>query len=198
MARRQGVAASLAFPHRRRPSFLIHLASVSLFGAASKSGDNYLLRRHFAATSTLYHPNTFLDRLNTARFTWELGDAVTARVLHEELLVDQREALGATHPAVMITRYNLVMLKAELGDPETALGELARLLEDRLARYGNPDHPEVITTRFGRARILARLGRTEEAAALLREVCADRARVLGEGNPATREALAELAALTEG
>ncbi|MFC9392121.1 tetratricopeptide repeat protein [Streptomyces sp. NPDC057027] len=145
-----------------------------------------------------YHPNTFLVRLNTARFTWELGDAVTARGLHEELLVDQREALGATHPAVMITRYNLVMLKAELGDPETALGELDRLLEDRLARYGNPDHPEVITTRFGRARILARLGRTEEAAALLREVCADRARVLGEGNAATREARAELAALTEG
>ncbi len=145
-----------------------------------------------------YHPNTFLVRLNTARFTWELGDAVTSRVLHEELLVDQREALGATHPAVMITRYNLVMLKAELGDPETALGELDRLLEDRLARYGNPDHPEVITTRFGRGRILARLGRTEEAVALLREVCADRARVLGEGNAGTREVLAELARLTEG
>ncbi|MFF8378663.1 tetratricopeptide repeat protein [Streptomyces sp. NPDC015661] len=145
-----------------------------------------------------YHPNTFLVRLNTARFTWELGDAVASRTLHEELLVDQREALGATHPAVMITRYNLVMLKAELGDPAAALGELDRLLEERLARYGNPDHPEVITTRFGRARILARLGATEEAVALLREVCADRARVLGEENPATRTARAELARLTEG
>lgn len=145
-----------------------------------------------------YHPNTLLVRLNTARFTWELGDAVTSRALHEELLVDQREALGgATHPAVMITRYNLALLKAELGDPETALAELDHLLEDRLARYGNPDHPEVITTRFGRARTLARLGATAEAVTLLREVCADRARVLGEGHPDTRKARAELAGLAE-
>ncbi|MEK0099772.1 tetratricopeptide repeat-containing protein, partial [Streptomyces sp. A475] len=135
-----------------------------------------------------YHPNTFLVRLNTARFTWELGDAAGALPLHEEVLRDQTEVLGDTHPAAMITRYNIAMLKAELGDPVTALAELDVLLEQRLARYANPEHPEVITTRFGRARTLARLEEVEPAVALLREVVADRARVLGEKHRDTREA----------
>ncbi|MEU4979667.1 tetratricopeptide repeat protein [Streptomyces sp. NPDC021969] len=145
-----------------------------------------------------YHPNTFLVRLNTARFVWETGDAAGALPLHEEVLRDQREVLGDTHPAVMITRYNIAMLKAELGDPVTALTELDVLLEQRLARYADPEHPEVITTRFGRARTLARLGEVERAVALLREVVADRARVLGEEHRDTRGARAELDRLLGG
>ncbi|MFE6493333.1 tetratricopeptide repeat protein [Streptomyces sp. NPDC057748] len=145
-----------------------------------------------------YHPNTFLVRLNTARFTWELGDAAGALPLHEEVLRDQREVLGDAHPAVMITRYNIAMLKAELGDPVTALAELDILLEQRLARYANPEHPEVITTRFGRARTLARLGEVGSAVALLREVVADRARILGEEHRDTRRARKELDGLLGG
>ena len=126
-----------------------------------------------------------------------MGDAAGALPLHEEVLRDQREVLGDTHPAVMITRYNIALLKGELGDPVTALAELDVLLEQRLACYASPDHPEVLTTRFGRARTLTRLGETESAVTLLREVVADRARVLGEGHRETRKAQKELDGLLD-
>jgi tetratricopeptide (TPR) repeat protein len=142
------------------------------------------------------HPNTLLARLNIARYTGELGDLAGSLALHEELLEDQRKALGDTHPAALITRFNMAMLKAELGDPTAALADLDVVMEERLARYGNPLHPEVIRTRFGRAQVVARQGDVESAMALLREVRDDRARVLGEDHPDTLAAQAEIDALS--
>jgi predicted component of type VI protein secretion system len=84
------------------------------------------------------------------------------------------------------------MLKANLGDPATALAELEELLQDRIARYGSQLHPEVIRTRFGIARVIAMTGDVAEAVDRLHVVRDDRARILGEEHPDTLATKAEL------
>ncbi|MEE1773078.1 hypothetical protein PUR34_34175 [Streptomyces sp. JV185] len=137
-------------------------------------------------------------RLNIARHTWEPGDPESSLALHATLIEDQQRVSSADHPTVLISRYNMAVLKAEPGDPATAPTELDDLHRDRLARYRNPLHAEVITTSYGRALVTAQLGDVAAAVEAMRAVPADRASVLGEGHPSTLAAQAALNDLPAG
>lgn len=143
------------------------------------------------------------SRHRIAYATGEVGDFGEAVALHgallamhQDLVRDQRRVLGDyNHPAVMITRFNIARLTAELGDADGALEELHELLARRRARYPIEEHPEVLTTRFAIAELRARTGHLDEAVDALRTILADRRRTLGDRHPEvllTQSSLAEL------
>ena len=107
----------------------------------------------------------------------------------------RRRILGDRHPDTLKSRQDLAVLRGELNDPEGAVFDLIKLLQDRLRIQGMRSI-ETFRTRRQLAEWIARAGHPETGLAELRYLQADFARFVEDGHPELAHVAAAIAELS--
>ncbi|WP_052709695.1 tetratricopeptide repeat protein, partial [Streptomyces sp. NRRL S-495] len=117
-----------------------------------------------------------------------------ARAAFEAVLAVERERVGATHPNVLLTRYNRALVLRDLGESTQARAELEAVLAAEREQFGET-HVDVLITRHELACVLYVEGDLAVAKAEFEEVLAALRGVLEDTAPevlATRHELARV------
>ena len=103
--------------------------------------------------------------------------------------------LGDRHPDTLKSRQDLAVLRGQLNDPQGAVFDLIKLLQDRLRIQGMRSI-ETFRTRRLLAEWIARAGHPETGLAELRYLQADLGKFVEDGHPELKEVAAAIAELT--
>ena len=119
-----------------------------------------------------------------------------AEKMFRDLLADQQQILGPTHPDTFASQRVLARLMGQQGRNQEAESLYRQLVADRAQILGD-DHPETMHARHGLGHTIARQGRYQEAESLFRQLLSDRQRVFGDDDPScleTRRSVATMVA----
>ena len=138
----------------------------SLLAGSDSNGRRHVIRIVESALRSTSTEPPVAGPLLTLRGKYERALAESGRVAEaitafEQLLADQRRALGPDAPDTLTTRGNLAELLARSGRVAEAITACEQLLADR-TRVQGPDALDTLTTRGNLASWLARSGRLAE------------------------------------
>ena len=127
-----------------------------------------------------------------ARYQAEQGLHLQVGGLLRDVLAANLRARGADHPETLITRHQIALEMAALGDHGGALAEYQDVLIAKLRILG-ADHPSTLTTGHAIACEMAALGDHGGALAAYQDVLTAKLRVLGGDHPSTLTTRYEIA-----
>jgi tetratricopeptide (TPR) repeat protein len=110
------------------------------------------------------------------------GRLEEAAQLDEKVLKDDTEALGPTHPKVLLEMHNLAATYADLGRLDEAVDLFRRVLAANEKLFG-ADGPELGKTLDGLANALDRQGKDDEAVKLMNRALAIDQKAFGQDHP---------------
>ncbi|KAJ7753215.1 hypothetical protein B0H16DRAFT_1690854 [Mycena metata] len=113
---------------------------------------------------------------------WEGGRYDQAAKLQEEVLEDQKQLLGDSHPDTLFSMGNLAISYSGLGEHQRAKELQVVVLEKQKQLLGG-DHPDTLRTMSNLGNIYLNLGEYEKAKELTGVVLEKQKQVLGENHP---------------
>jgi hypothetical protein len=145
------------------------------------------------------HPDTMRMQHIVAQLRGQIGGQIgELNKAHTEMRTvyrRRRRILGDRHPDTLKSRQDLAVLRGELNDPEGAVFDLIKLLQD-LLRIQGMRSIETFRTRRQLAEWIARAGHPETGLAELRYLQADFARFVEDGHPELAQVAAAIAELS--